>query len=187
MIRASSLGAQNVDDRPLRVVAFETSLGWAAMSLCDGVLTALAFGRSTPAAAVEALGLAARAEPVDRPNPHERRLVKRLQAFADGRPDDFLDVKIDTSRLTEFARRVVVNCRKIPPGKTLTYAQLAAKSGSAGAARAVGNVMATNRFPLLVPCHRVVGAGGSLGGYSAPDGLAMKRRLLEREGVQLDK
>lgn len=173
-----------VDFTP-RVVAFHTSLGWMALVLEDGVLKALAFGRSTPQLAVEALGLAAKLDPVDRPNAEERRLIRRFQAFADGQADDFLDIEIDTSHLTKFARRVVTNCRKIPPGKTLTYGQLAAKSGSARAARAVGNVMATNRFPLLVPCHRVVGSGGSLGGYSAPDGLAMKRRLLEREGVQL--
>jgi methylated-DNA-[protein]-cysteine S-methyltransferase len=65
-----------------------------------------------------------------------------------------------------------------------TYGDLAAAIGSPGAARAVGSVMARNCFPLIVPCHRVLGAGGSLGGYSAPDGLRMKRRLLAMEGQQ---
>ncbi|MEO1971721.1 MAG: MGMT family protein, partial [Pirellulaceae bacterium] len=64
----------------------------------------------------------------------------------------------------------------------ISYAGLAVAAGSPAAARAVGNVMRTNRYPLLIPCHRVVGSG-SLGGYSAPDGLDMKQRLLQMEQV----
>ena len=74
--------------------------------------------------------------------------------------------------------------RRLPAdsrGLTRTYGELAAECGSPGAARAVGSVMAKNRYPLIVPCHRVLAAGGELGGYSAPDGLKMKRRLLEME------
>ena len=72
-------------------------------------------------------------------------------------------------------------CRAIPRGETLTYGQLAAKAGYPGAARAVGQVMARNCLPLLIPCHRVVGSNG-LHGFSAPGGLATKQRLLEIEG-----
>jgi methylated-DNA-[protein]-cysteine S-methyltransferase len=85
--------------------------------------------------------------------------------------------------VTDFQRKVLDACRAIPPGETLSYAELAVIAGAPGAARAVGNVMRTNRIPLVIPCHRVVGSGGSLGGYSAPDGLAMKRKLLEREAT----
>jgi methylated-DNA-[protein]-cysteine S-methyltransferase len=113
-------------------------------------------------------------------------LVQRLSAYAEGRADTFLDVSLDLSHLTDFQREVVTLCRHIGYGKTLSYAELAARAGSPRAARAVGNVMRTNRFPLLVPCHRVVGSAGALGGYSAPDGLRMKERLLrmEAEGVE---
>jgi len=109
-------------------------------------------------------------------------LVSRLTAFADGTADDFLDIELDLDTMTGFQRRVIARCRRIAWGKTLTYGQLAACAGSPRAARAVGNIMAANRFPLIVPCHRVIGAGGSLRGFSAPDGLTMKRRLLQREG-----
>ena len=109
-------------------------------------------------------------------------VVRILQAFADGKSDDFLDVELDLDHLTTFARRVIGQCRKIKFGSVLTYGQLASKAKSPNAARAVGSVMRKNRFPLIVPCHRVVGAGISLGGYSAPDGLDMKRRLLAMEG-----
>jgi methylated-DNA-[protein]-cysteine S-methyltransferase len=78
---------------------------------------------------------------------------------------------------------VLQACRKIAPGKTLTYAELADKVGSPGAARAVGNCMARNRFPLIIPCHRVVGSNGHLGGYSAAEGIPFKKRLLELEAM----
>ncbi len=83
---------------------------------------------------------------------------------------------------TAFQRAVIDHCRRIPRGEVLTYGQLAERAGYPRSARAVGNVMATNRVPLIVPCHRVVGAGGNLGGFSAPQGLQMKRRLLRLEG-----
>jgi methylated-DNA-[protein]-cysteine S-methyltransferase len=109
-------------------------------------------------------------------------LVQRLQAVADGTEDDFLDVELDLCDRTIFQHAVIDHCRQILRGRVLTYGQLAARAGYPRSARAVGNVMATNRVPLIVPCHRVVGAGGNLGGFSAPQGLRMKRRLLRLEG-----
>jgi methylated-DNA-[protein]-cysteine S-methyltransferase len=145
-----------------------------------GLLTTLTVGHASPRAALTALG--GEGEDVGKQDAASRALTGRLQAFADGARDDFLDVPLDLSQLTEFQRAVVEQCRRIPFGEVLTYGQLAAKAGYPGAARAVGNVMAANRFPLIVPCHRVIGAGGSLGGYSGPAGLRRKRQLLEREG-----
>ena len=89
---------------------------------------------------------------------------------------------VELDHLAPFARRVVELCRRIPYGQTLTYGELAAQAGSPRAARAVGNVMRTNRCPLVVPCHRVVPSGSGLGGYSAPGGVRAKLRLLELEG-----
>lgn len=88
---------------------------------------------------------------------------------------------LDWSEATEFQRRVWRALRRIPPGQTRTYAQVASALGKAGAARAVGNACGANPIPLLVPCHRVTAAGGGLGGFSG--GLRWKRRLLEIEGV----
>ena len=109
------------------------------------------------------------------------QLIDDLRRFAAGEPVDFRHVALDEGHLTPFARRVVAACRRIPWGQVRTYGQLAAACGSPGAARAVGQVMAANRYPLVVPCHRVVAAGGRLGGYSSPQGPRMKRRLLTRE------
>lgn len=88
---------------------------------------------------------------------------------------------LDLADLTDFQRRILYCCAAIPAGKSSTYGELAARSGSPGAARAAGMVMAKNRWPIVIPCHRVVGANGKLVGYSGIGGLATKRQLLELE------
>jgi methylated-DNA-[protein]-cysteine S-methyltransferase len=108
-------------------------------------------------------------------------VLDRLVRFLDGEPATFDDVPLVLDHLSPFQRRVVAACRAIPYGATRTYGDLAAAAGSRGAARAVGQVMAGNRMPLVVPCHRVVAAGGKLGGFTAPQGLTLKRRLLALE------
>jgi methylated-DNA-[protein]-cysteine S-methyltransferase len=123
------------------------------------------------------------------PDADEQLLVDaldRIVRFLNGANDDFSDVPISLEHLSPFQRRVVAACRPIPSGATQSYGQLAAKAGSPGAARAVGQVMATNRHPILVPCHRVVAAGGRLGGFSAPQGLTLKRQLLAFEAGVAD-
>jgi methylated-DNA-[protein]-cysteine S-methyltransferase len=112
--------------------------------------------------------------------------LDRIVQFLDGTSDDFSDVPISLEHLSPFQRRVVVACRCIPCGSTQSYGQLAEAAGSPGAARAVGQVMATNRYPILVPCHRVVAAGGRLGGFSAPQGVSLKRQLLAFEAGVAD-
>ena len=93
------------------------------------------------------------------------------------------DLPVDLTGLPPFAARVLAACREIPCGHTMTYGALAAAVGAPGAARAVGQVMARNPVPLVIPCHRVLGAGGRLTGFSG--GLAWKRALLAHEGVEI--
>ncbi|MCC6510109.1 MAG: methylated-DNA--[protein]-cysteine S-methyltransferase [Pirellulaceae bacterium] len=88
---------------------------------------------------------------------------------------------LDWSGTPEFHRRVLQRCVQIARGETWTYGQLAKAVGSPGAARAVGQAMARNRWPLIVPCHRVLGHSGKLTGYSGQGGTATKRWLLDRE------
>ena len=111
-------------------------------------------------------------------------LRRRLQKYALGEPVDFDDIEVDHWPGTEFQRRVIDATRGIGYGETLSYADIAARAGRPGAARAVGNVMASNRVPILIPCHRVVASGGRLGGFSAPQGVGLKRRLLEMEAAR---
>ncbi len=92
---------------------------------------------------------------------------------------------LDLTLLTPFARRVLTALAHLPHGQTTTYSQLAARAGSAKAARAVGTVLARNPLPIIIPCHRVLTAAGTLGGFSAPAGPALKQRLLSLENIEL--
>ena len=172
------------------LLVFSSDLGWMAAVVADGVVKRLTFGHPSAAAAKRASGFKGDS-PVfadtkagtfpAKAVKGAARLVRRLQAYAAGVPAPLGDVPVDFGPLGEFQRRVLEQCRLIPYGRTMSYGELAAKAGAPRAARAVGNCMAANRLPLLVPCHRVVCSGGQLGSFSAPGGTAMKRRLLAME------
>lgn len=109
------------------------------------------------------------------------RLAARFRAYFGGERDEFRDVELELEWATPFQRALADALRAIPYGETVTYGELAALAGRPGAARAAGTFCAGNRFGLVVPCHRVVAAGG-LGGYGSL-GAAYKQRLLRLEGV----
>lgn len=163
---------------PAQIYVFPTAIGWMAFEWTESGLRRLVFGYKTEPAAAKALHASHDARPAaDDGHP----LVHRLREYAGGEFDDFLDIAVDHTGRTPFAQRVLEACRRIPPGDTLCYGDLAEQVRSPRAARAVGQVMATNRAPIVVPCHRVVAACGRLGGFSAPGGLATKERLLRLE------
>ena len=89
--------------------------------------------------------------------------------------------QFNLAQMTPFSRAVLLACTELPYGMTATYRQLALHAGRPGAARAVGTIMARNPLPLLVPCHRVLRSDGQLGGFSAPGGPDVKRRMLQLE------
>ena len=171
----------NRRDHPNTLVVLPSELGWIAMIGAGEVLRQLTFGHPSAEAAVR--GLDIRVLENAAPGTWNEPLQRRLAAYAAGTPVDFRGVRIELGLVTEFRRRVIHHCRQIPFGETITYGELAAAAGSSPAARAVGRCMAANRFPLIVPCHRVVRAGGRLGAYSAPGGTATKRRLLTMEST----
>ena len=115
--------------------------------------------------------------------PHDPLLVttaRLLEAYFEGRPVSF-DLPIALEGLTPFATRVLRACAAIQWGETRSYGEVAAAAGSPGSARAVGQALARNPVPVIVPCHRVIGADGSLTGFG--QGLEMKRRLLNLERI----
>jgi methylated-DNA-[protein]-cysteine S-methyltransferase len=182
--------AQLIDHGAAAIKATNTPLGAIAVAVRNGAVTGVRFGHPTVAAAVAAL----RRSPASACGDHGDRdadeqlaeeVLQQLVRYAEGEPVDLRDVPVALDHLSAFQQRVVKRCRAIPAGQRRTYGQLAAEAGSPSAARAVGQVMASNRVPLIVPCHRVVAAGGGLGGFSAPQGLAMKRRLLALEAALL--
>ena len=111
------------------------------------------------------------------------RAIEGIQALLRGEAADLGGVALDLDGVPASARRVYEVARTIPPGATLTYGEIAARLELPGAARDVGQALGRNPFPLVVPCHRVVAAGGRLGGFSARGGAATKRRLLAIEGA----
>ncbi len=112
------------------------------------------------------------------------QLQTQIRRFFSGEPTHFR-VKLDLNGRSEFHQHVLRACAMIPYGETLTYGQLAELARRPGAARAVGTAMAGNPIPLIIPCHRVVAAGGRLGGYSSPGGTKTKERLLQLEPATL--
>jgi methylated-DNA-[protein]-cysteine S-methyltransferase len=107
-------------------------------------------------------------------------LQRALHNYFAGKPVRF-DVHFDLAGLTPFCRKVLRACARIPYGRTMTYGQLARQVGRPDAARAVGRAMACNPVPIIIPCHRVITAQGTLGGFSAEQGVALKRWLLQME------
>jgi methylated-DNA-[protein]-cysteine S-methyltransferase len=167
--------------RVARMAVFPSALGWIAIVGRGEVVEQLTFGHDSPREAIAALGdggLEARDA-----KPWHPRLVARLQAYVERGNDDFRDVQVELGACTPFQRRVLEACRHVPYGGTITYGELAKAAGYPGAARAVGSVMANNHFSLIVPCHRVLAAGGRLGGYSNRLGLGMKKQLLALEAA----
>jgi methylated-DNA-[protein]-cysteine S-methyltransferase len=90
-------------------------------------------------------------------------------------------LRMNPAAVADFHRRVYEASPRIGPGRTCTYAELAQRLGEPGAARAVGQALGANPFAIIVPCHRVLAAGGRSGGFSAPGGVETKLRLLEIE------
>jgi methylated-DNA-[protein]-cysteine S-methyltransferase len=176
---ATTGSPENID-----VYSIETPLGWMALAADGERVCGLVFGHDDASAAirsVERIVSPLKTAQIDTAPAPIRDVVVKLKRFASGESSDFSDVLLDTTHLTPFGELVTQRCREIDWGTTSSYADLARNCGHSGAARAVGNVMRNNRFPLIVPCHRVLASGGGLGGYSAPQGLAMKRRLLAME------
>jgi methylated-DNA-[protein]-cysteine S-methyltransferase len=111
-------------------------------------------------------------------------LCIQIQAFLQGEPVAFSLDRLDFGICNDFQRRVLKGEAKIPRGRVCTYSRLAEKIGAHGAARAVGNALARNPFPVIIPCHRTIRADGHLGSFQG--GVPLKRALLEMEGVVFD-
>ena len=111
-----------------------------------------------------------------------RTLQEQITAYFEGVCVNFRrDVPLALEGLSSFGISVLTTCRDIGFGQTITYGQLAKKSGRPAASRAVGSALAKNPLPLIIPCHRIIRSDGKLGGFSAPGGIILKERMLELE------
>ena len=119
------------------------------------------------------------------PPPLMQSVIMRVTGLLAGHPDPLLDVALDMAGVTAFHQRVYGITRAIPPGRTLTYGEVATQLGEPGAARAVGQALGHNPFAPIVPCHRVLAANSAGGGFSADGGVATKLRMLQIEKAQV--
>jgi methylated-DNA-[protein]-cysteine S-methyltransferase len=167
------------------IALFDTAIGSCGIAWTDAGVR----GLHLPGASSEATlaGLRRRhpaaheAEPTDA----VRSAVGAIVALLRGEPVDLTPIALDMRHVPEFHRRVYAVARTIPPGRTLTYGEVAERLGEPGAARAVGRALGANPFAVIVPCHRVLAAGGRSGGFSAPGGVDTKLRLLEIERARI--
>lgn len=150
----------------------ELTAVWSPLGLCR-----LSFGTQAIEGAIE--------KPYD-PSV-TRALASALEEYFAGGELDFPMGHLDWTGTPVFHRQVLERCARIPRGELMTYGELAAAVGSPAASRAVGQAMARNRWPLIVPCHRVVGSTGKLTGYSGMGGTATKQWLLDLEGASVTK
>lgn len=109
-------------------------------------------------------------------------LQKQITAYFEGSCVNFgPDIPIGLDGFRVFSRKVLTACRSIKFGRTMSYSGLAQKAGRPAASRAVGNALAKNPLPLIIPCHRVLRTDGKMGGFSAPGGITVKKRMLALE------
>jgi len=117
------------------------------------------------------------------PPPHMQKIIERVLALLAGEAVDLGDVPLDFGAAPDFHQRAYDVARKIPAGQTMTYGEIAKRLGMPHESREVGQAMGKNPIAIIMPCHRVLGADGKMGGFSANGGVATKRRILEIEGA----
>jgi len=157
-------------------------LAWNRRGICR-----LVVGFADAAAAGAALQDACPGLPAVKKLPPALTEVRdRIRGLLRGQPDGLRDIPVDLSGVSEFSRKVLRALRRVGPGQVVTYSELAVRAGRPGAARAIGRIMGANPVPIIVPCHRCMGADGSLTGFSAAGGTALKARLLFIEGYERD-
>jgi methylated-DNA-[protein]-cysteine S-methyltransferase len=172
--------------RALGCCLFETSIGGCGIAWTEGVLAAVQLPGTTRAGTLARMRRRF-GEPVPEAAPPAfvQAAIARVQQLLEGARDDLCDLPLDLATVPEFHRRVYEVARAIPPGEVLTYGEVAQRLGDPGAARAVGQALGANPFAPVVPCHRVLAAGGRSGGFSAEGGAQTKLRMLEIEGARL--
>lgn len=167
--------------RALAHCLFDTAIGACGIAWTDAALAAVQLPESTCEGTRARLLRHTGELPAAPPPAFVAEAIHRIQQLLAGAADDLADLPLDLQDVPAFHRRVYQVARAIPPGEVLTYGEVACRLGEPGAARAVGQALGRNPFAPVVPCHRVLAAGGRPGGFSAEGGAATKLRMLEIE------
>jgi methylated-DNA-[protein]-cysteine S-methyltransferase len=168
-------------------MVFETALGFVGIAWSEKGLTRLCVFQRDRAAVerrLERLG-AVGSSGADNPPAWVAALVGDIRAYAEGEEIDFSGVPVDLAGVDDFRLAIYEAARKLSFGETTTYGELAKRAGHAGLPRETGQALGANPVPLVIPCHRILAAGGKIGGFSAPGGSTTKERMLALEGVRV--
>jgi methylated-DNA-[protein]-cysteine S-methyltransferase len=160
---------------------FETAIGSCAIAWSPRGVCAVQLPGSSADATRRQMQQRFPGTPETSPPPAIQDAIERIVALMDGKPSDLSSIELDLRDVPEFNRRVYDVTRAIPPGQTLSYGEITERVGQPGAAQAVGQAEGANPIPIIVPCHRVLAAGGKIGGFSAPGSIATKRKMLAIE------
>jgi methylated-DNA-[protein]-cysteine S-methyltransferase len=166
---------------------FETADGFCGIAWNDLGITRFHLPATTAAAAERALLRRLPGAQPGAPPPEVDETIAAAMRYFEGERIDFSDVKLDLDDQNAFFQKVYAAIRQVAWGHTTTYGTVAKELGTGPEiARDIGQAMAKNPVPLIIPCHRVLAAGGKLGGFSAPGGSAAKLRMLELEGIHME-
>jgi methylated-DNA-[protein]-cysteine S-methyltransferase len=164
---------------------FETSIGSCALSWNEEGVSGVWFPEASNAHTRERIWSEHPGIREAVPEGWAQTAIEKIRRLLEGHAPDLSNIPLDLRKVPPFHRKVYAAARRIPPGKTMSYAELAEAAGSPRGSRAVGQAMARNPFPILVPCHRVLASRGKLGGFSGAGGLDTKRLLLSIEQSEL--
>jgi methylated-DNA-[protein]-cysteine S-methyltransferase len=168
-------------------IIFETQLGFIGLAWSSAGLTRLCLPQSSREAVERRLLRLDDIAGPDSETPPQwvADLIAAIRAYAQGETVDFSDVPVDLAGVDDFRLAIYDAARKLAFGETVTYGELASRAGHTGLARETGAALGANPVPLVIPCHRILAAGGKIGGFSAPGGSATKEKMLGLEGVRV--
>jgi methylated-DNA-[protein]-cysteine S-methyltransferase len=168
-------------------MVFDTAMGFVGIAWSGKGLTRLCLFQRDRAAIerrLERLGASKQGDAGDAPA-WIAALADDIRAYAEGEDIDFSGVPVDLAGIDDFRLAIYEAARALGFGKTSTYGELARRAGHAGLPRETGQALGSNPVPLVIPCHRILAAGGRIGGFSAPGGSATKEKMLALEGVRV--
>ncbi len=163
---------------------FDTAIGWCGIAWTTTGVTRLQLPERDSAATERRLTRRSATAASGLP-PNAAQTVELVRCYLGGARVDFSPATLDLTGVSLFHRKIYDAARLVGFGETATYGDIAERAGSPGAARGVGQAMARNPVPLIIPCHRILAAGNRIGGFSAFGGTSTKQHLLALEGVRL--
>jgi methylated-DNA-[protein]-cysteine S-methyltransferase len=164
---------------------FDTAIGRCGIAWGDGGVTAFQLPEPTDAGTLRRMFRRGPAVPLAEPPPEVQDTIRRVVSLLQGERIDLRNVALDFTGIAPFHQRVYEVSREILAGQTRTYGEIASELGKPGASREVGQALGANPFAVIVPCHRVLAAGGRSGGFSAGGGVSTKLRILLIERAQI--